>query len=65
MSSYWRLLLFWGLLRRLRFRRLGILLQTSRVNALKADGQNVLAAANLYFVENPDETTVTQQTDDT
>ncbi|MCM3637278.1 prepilin-type N-terminal cleavage/methylation domain-containing protein [Sporosarcina luteola] len=31
---------------------IGNIITNSKVNALKADGQNVLAAANMYFVEN-------------
>lgn len=38
---------------------IGNIITNSKVNALKADGQNVLAAANLYFVENDKETSVT------
>lgn len=31
---------------------IGNVVNNSKVNALKADGQNVLAAANMYFIEN-------------
>ena len=38
---------------------IGNIITNSKVSALKADGQNVLAAANLYFVENDKTTDVT------
>ena len=38
---------------------IGNIITNSKVNALKADGQNVLAAGNLYFIENSDKDTVT------
>ncbi|SKA90829.1 MULTISPECIES: type II secretion system protein [Sporosarcina] len=42
---------------------IGNIITNSKVNALKADGQNVLAAAQMYFTENgsKDGTTVTQE----
>ncbi|MFC5591148.1 type IV pilin protein [Sporosarcina soli] len=41
---------------------IGNIVTNSKVNALKADGQSVLAAASLYFIENNTEATVTQAT---
>lgn len=38
---------------------IGNLIENSRYNAIKADGLNVLSAANLYFSENPDKSAVT------
>ncbi|MCG3089255.1 type IV pilin protein [Sporosarcina cyprini] len=38
---------------------IGSIIEKSRVNAAVADAQNALAAANLYFVENQDEPSVT------
>lgn len=38
---------------------IGNIITNSKVNALKADGQNVLAAGNLYFIENSDKSSVT------
>ena len=38
---------------------IGNIITNSKVNALKADGQNILAAGNLYFTENSAATTVT------
>lgn len=38
---------------------IGNIIENSRYNAVKADAINVLNAANMYFVDNPDETTVT------
>lgn len=41
---------------------IGNIITNSKVNALKADGQNVIAAANLYFVENDKATKVSSGT---
>jgi len=38
---------------------IGNIIDNSRYNAVKADATNVLNAANLYFTENSDKTTVT------
>ena len=38
---------------------IGNIIDNSRYNAIKADGVNVLNAANLYFTDNPNATTVT------
>ncbi|GKV65706.1 type II secretion system protein [Sporosarcina sp. NCCP-2331] len=38
---------------------IGNIITNSKVNALKADGQNVLSAGNLYFTENSDASQVT------
>ncbi|TAA69201.1 prepilin-type N-terminal cleavage/methylation domain-containing protein [Planococcus salinarum] len=38
---------------------IGTIIENSRNGAVKADYQNALSAANLYFTENPGETTVT------
>lgn len=38
---------------------IGNIIENSRYNAVKADAINVLNAANLYFTENNEETTVT------
>lgn len=40
---------------------IGNIVTNSKVNALKADGQSVLAAANMYFIENNTVSTVTQK----
>ncbi len=37
---------------------IGNIIDNSRVKAIKADAQNVLAAANLYFIDNAEETEV-------
>lgn len=37
---------------------IGNIIENSRYNAAKADAINVLNAANMYFLENPDATTV-------
>lgn len=41
---------------------IGNIIENSKVNALKADGQNVLAAGNLYFIENSTLDSVTLDT---
>ncbi|MBO0601330.1 prepilin-type N-terminal cleavage/methylation domain-containing protein [Sporosarcina sp. E16_3] len=41
-----------GIIAAIAIPSVGNVVTNSRVNALKADGQNILAAANLYFVEN-------------
>lgn len=40
---------------------IGNIIENSRYNAVKSDGINVINAANLYFVDNPDKTEVTVQ----
>ena len=40
-----------GIIAAIAIPSIGNIVTNSRVNALIADGQNVLAAANLYFVE--------------
>lgn len=40
---------------------IGNIIENSRYNAVKSDGINVINAANLYFVDNPDKAEVTVQ----
>lgn len=51
-----------GIIAAIAIPSIGNIITNSKVNALKADGQSVLAAANMYFVENSKETTVTMET---
>ena len=41
---------------------IGNIIENSRVKAAKADAANILNAANIYFTENPNETTFTSGT---
>ena len=41
-----------GIIAAIAIPSIGNIIKNSRVNAVKADAQNVLAAANLYFIEN-------------
>ncbi|MGE6412733.1 prepilin-type N-terminal cleavage/methylation domain-containing protein [Planococcus kocurii] len=41
---------------------IGNIIENSRYSAVKADGTNVLSAANLYFIENADKTKVSTTT---
>ena len=47
-----------GIIAAIAIPAIGNIITNSKVNALKADGQNVLAAGNLYFVENNKKATV-------
>ena len=41
-----------GIIAAIAIPSIGNIINNSKVNALIADGQNVLAAANMYFIEN-------------
>lgn len=48
-----------GIIAAIAIPTIGNIVENSREKAIIADAQNVLAAANLYFIENPEDSTVT------
>jgi len=53
-----------GIIAAIAIPSIGNIIQNSREKAVIADAQNVLAAANLYFIENSDATTASISGDD-